>query len=253
MFQTVNRRRGLKKYRFSIGGITSLSFGVLEIDSFVTSQEFQMWAEALLIDPSQAPEDTSLQLYARAVKYNEVLSDAELRTLAVDLERHTADHEAQIKRYAVGGEPEVTVLSGGHIIEEPPSFTAPPAPFTPNVGHSLRGIQGTEIHVQCVPGYGIADGLAPFTQLQVDATGCTQQIDQYIFHDSTFSDSTLIYMGSPSVIFSDSNKIVGSSLSLGPQVDLHNPTTEHLACSFPWKAVYQNSKPVTLPCPKNAP
>jgi hypothetical protein len=193
-------------------------------------------SEALLEDPRYVPD-----LKAKAGP-----SGAELRRAAIDLEKQTAAYETKTNAFRVGGEVEVTVLSGGQIVEDPPPLTFP------NVGQSLLASRGTGIHAQCAPGTPAVTA-GSFAEFQVEATGCTQPVDQIIFHDSIFTDSRLIYMGSSPLIFSDSNQIIRSTLTLGPSADLHNPTTEHLVCGFPWKAVYQNSKQITLSCPKNTP
>jgi hypothetical protein len=203
-------------------------------------------AEALLDNPN----------YAQDLKDPEKVPSAiELRKTAIDLERQTAENETRNKTFEVGGDVEVAGLSDGKIVEDPPPLKAP------DVGGSLVASHYDGAHIRCNPGSPAisvsgsgsapaAINTSPFSQFQADVNGCTQVLDQLIFHDSTFTDSTLIYMGSSGLIFADSNQIIRSTLLLAPQVNLGDSTVEHLVCSFPWDAVYQNSKPVTLTCPK---
>ena len=109
-------------------------------------------AEGLLDDPSYAPE----------LKAKEDPSAADLRRVAIDLEKQTVDAEAQNQRFRVGGEVEVTVLSDGKIAEEPPPLTAT------DFGQSLHGLQATGVHSICGPG---DEPIEPGCHGDADASG----------------------------------------------------------------------------------
>lgn len=187
--------------------------------------------------------DSVEQRYYRAPKAGEILSPDDLEKLAVGLERRTEEDEAKKHSFLVGGDVEVAVLSNGMVVEDPPTLTPQ------DVGQSLRVAQVLHSTIHCESGALQRDFVGPpFSQLQMTITDCTQPLDEIIFHDSTFIDSTLTYMGSQPLIFADSNQIVRSTLQLGPAVDLNNPKVKHLVCAFRWKGVYQQSKQVSLDC-----
>ena len=197
-------------------------------------------AYELLDKPNLIPQDTVLQMYSLAEQTNRTLSPSELRSLAIELEKQTAANDKELE---VGGTPQVAILSGGQIIEGPPTIS----PTTSGSGLLGPHIQGG---IRCNGvGPGVDDAYPFRTQYSVSMFECNQKIDKLIFHNSTFTDSSLIYMGAQPLTFADSNVIVRSTLELGPNVDLQRQDVIHLVCGFPWKAVYQNSRQVNLECP----
>jgi hypothetical protein len=210
-------------------------------------------AEAVLANPDLYLPNPNLQLYAASLKTNQPLTAPELRSLAVDLEDRTAFSEMLNRQLRVGGNAEVAVLSDGKIIEDPPPLNAP------DIGKGLHGNKYSAGHVSCRPEIdlpGIAVGRraaiveAPFAQVQIQVEKCAVYLDQLVFHDSIFEDSTLIYMGSKGTVFANTNQVINSDLVLGPTVSLSDPMVQRLMCGFPWESMSQYEKPIPIVCSK---
>ena len=201
-------------------------------------------AEHMLNRPYLYPHDTVMQMYSQAMDANRALSSDELRELAIYLEKQTADEEGRNGSFEVGGPVIIAMLSGGAMIEEPPPAAAH------DTGSALRAWNVREYRRNCAPGsqqYGIKR-VTPESQIQVIMSNCNQFIDG-IFHDSIFINSRLKYAGTLPLLFADSNVITGSTLELGPAVNLQRPDVVKLICSFKWQAVYRNSVEVSVACP----
>jgi hypothetical protein len=200
-------------------------------------------AEELLDHPDELPQDQILQMYLRDLQADKTPSPAQMRDLAIDLERQTAANERREGTFEVGGPIQVAVLSGGKVVESPPE--APPQDEgRPKVITHISGM-----NFRCASGGGGMITPSIFPQPSVSMTGCTQDIDELGFHDSTFTDSRLIYLGPTPILFADNNVIANTSLELGSSVDLKRADVIHLVCGFPWKAVSQDSKEVKMECP----
>jgi hypothetical protein len=137
----------------------------------------------------------------------------------------------------------VAMLSGGRMIEEPPPGLGYDS------GNALRANHFGGFQWNCGGGVAIVGPGRFGVQMQGEMTNCRQDIDGILFHDSTFTDSRLTYVGAAPLIFPDTNVVTDTALELGPRVDLNDEKVIHLVCGFPWKAVYQDSKELKLSCP----
>jgi hypothetical protein len=189
-------------------------------------------AEKALNRPSDYRQNVKLMSYAKAKAEGRTLSLREMRELAVESVRLTEVDETTKKRYEVGGPTQIAVLSGGKLIEEPR-----PNP-SQKLGRSLPSVNISGTRTTCP-----SPGAAAFTvdgmpiQMQIEMTRCTQKIDGIVFHDSIFTDDQMSYLGGQPFIFADTNEVRGSTLHLGPNVDLTSKDVRHLACSFAWKTI----------------
>jgi hypothetical protein len=207
--------------------------------------------EQLLASPANYPDDLALQGYVRARSEMSQLSAAELRALAIDLVDKTTSDERRTRQNRVGGEVEVAVLSDGRMIEEP-------KPVVPNEeGSSLNGSRFKIAPITCNStrepfgpnGYMLSLGdSSGIQEIEITLMNCNQELDGFIFLNSTFIDSHLTYSGKTSLFFPDTNVVKNTTLEIGTGVDLHNPTVHDLICKFHWKSVYQGTQEVKSDC-----
>jgi hypothetical protein len=203
-------------------------------------------AERLLNSPGLASGNLGINRYAEAQRNQQTLNSKELKQLAFDLEQETASRQRLYKTRWVGGPVEMAVLSGGSVIEAPGyhvvSHTESTAtklhePIYSNMTFDCNGSsQGTGM-------------VAPDGNFQASLKGCTQPIDGLTVHDSTFTNSTVIYQGYGLLLFGHSNTVVNSILVLGLRVDINSHEVSELICTFPWTSVKQGSREIHLPCP----
>jgi hypothetical protein len=86
-------------------------------------------------------------------------------------------------------------------------------------------------------------------QLAIVLTGCRADlVDNFIYHDSQFINSHLNYSGDGPLRFATSNKVPGSTLTIGTQVDTTRTDVKSLMCDFPWKAVYNGDHEIHPSC-----
>lgn len=206
-------------------------------------------AEGVLLHPDHFASRPAIAAYLNAkIKGNALTSD-EMIALAVELVHQTELDENLRKSRGVGGSPEIAVLSDGKVS----SFTGNPLakPIDPDIGTDLGASHGSHITYSCsVPtNNGIGFMPSKFGMLmQAEVTGCRQPIDGFIFHDSVFVNSSLTYSGESHFEFADTNKIVNTSLTLGPKVDVRRPEVHNLICGFGWTVVTQNGTSVERRC-----
>jgi hypothetical protein len=206
-------------------------------------------ANKMLAHPEMYPGLPTLQVYDKAQRAGKNLSTNEMRALALDLEKATAEDEKKNKTEYVGGDAKVAVLSGGRLTEEPPAppvalpggdalvYPFPKAPFDgirvhctvarPEEGSQALGI--TSLH--------------SLVQGKVTLDNCAQILDGILFHNSLFSDSILTYLGDGPLLFAHSNVVEGSTLVLGALLNIESPLIRDLVCSFPWKSVERDGDP----------
>ena len=200
----------------------------------------------LLAHPELHPQIRSLNDYARSEKTHRPLSTAEMRTLALDLERETANDEARSRTNYVGGDARIGVLEHGQVTEAPPttaleSSTGSGLRLTPLEGSSLN-CMNTKVRA-----FGTGSSRSLY-QAKLFITECAQPLDGILFHDSSFTNSVLTYDGSGPLLFPHSNSVVGSTLVLGPSVKLDDPLVKDLMCYYPWKTIEQSQKSVVPAC-----
>jgi 20S proteasome alpha/beta subunit len=234
---------GYEQSRIIGGGLSCEVVGVPEI------------ANDRLAHPQMYPSLPALQVFAKAGRTGRSLTTTEMRALALELEKETAEDEKKKKTEYVGGNPKVAVLSGGRLTEEPP---APPLEFP--VGdaliYALPKAPFNDIRMNC----GVAsqegsqllalNSLHSMVQAKVTIHNCGQVIDGILFHDSLFVDSILTYLGDGPIMFAHSNVIDGSTLIIGWWVNLDSPAVKDIVCYFPWKSVkrYGDEKPIERRC-----
>jgi hypothetical protein len=203
-------------------------------------------ATKLLAHPELYPEIRSLHDYALSKKTHRPLSTTEMRVLALDLEKETANDEATKGTTYVGGDAHIGVLEHGQVTEAPPTMS-----LVPPTGSGLRRtpLEGMSLDCMNTKVHGIAiDDSRSLYQATVYITRCAQQLDGILFHDSSFTNSVLTYDGSGPLLFPHSNSVVGSALVLGPSLKLDDPLVKDLMCYYPWKTIEQSQKPVVPHC-----
>ena len=204
-------------------------------------------AEELLAHPEELPQDEVLQGFARATRESQTLSPGELRDLAIDLARQTEANEKQNGKQRVGGAPNVAMLSEGRMVEEP-TDQSPATYVSKETGTALSGDQASDIAYDCGPTGKPPIDIMALRSAQLSVKHCSQTIDNVTYHDSSFIDSELTYLGARPLLFGNTNVVTGSILRLGPSVDLKREDVVHLVCGFPWKQVYQGGNLLKLAC-----
>jgi hypothetical protein len=213
-------------------------------------------AERLLEYPFISVGHPGIEEYSRIRKAGGALNQDQLRSLALDLEEETADDQRLHQTFLVGGDPQTAILSNGRVVD------APPSPHVPeNVGSSLSNTQGNGSTWDCTGSggqqYAISTGGKPLPSLLVLRAGgtlqariqnCFQDIDGFIFHDSVFNDSTLVYSGNGPLLFGPNNSVIHSRLVLGPSVDIESPDVKRLVCGFPWTSVSKGETKIETNC-----
>lgn len=168
----------------------------------------------------------------------------DLRELAVALARMTARQEAANGTFLVGGPVRIASLFSGHVVVENPDVDIP----LDKTGTDLVGAEFFGSTSECDQN-SIADTITDRPlEIQTITTGCPQKIDMITYHDSVFTRDRLTYLGTKPLLFADTNKVVDSTLDLGPKVDLTDPATRHLVCGFVWRSVSGLASPLGTYC-----
>lgn len=211
--------------------------------------------EHMLASPASYPNDLILQKYANAQSQGEQLSASDLRGLAVDLVEKTAADERRTRMNRVGGEVEVAVLSDGRMIEAPKPLSANGTGSALN-GNSITLAEEITCRNRRQPfgsgGYFAAFDGPGIQEIEATLRNCNQALDGIMFLDSTFIDSHLTYSGRNRFFFPSSNKVLNTTLELGPGVDAHTAALHDLICGFPWKSVTQQLKELKSECGREA-
>jgi hypothetical protein len=179
------------------------------------------------------------------------LTIEEMKALALELEKQTEIDQTRSGNLLVGGAPEYAVLTNGEINQFSDNPLAKMDP--PGTGQALNSGQLAN------PGPGIDECQYRWWQTtvnenpkqiipaQIQVRKCSQSLDGFNFHNSQFIDSELSYFNVGLFEFSDENIVTGSSLVLGPNVDVNNPRVIRLICKFDRDRVTSQA---TAPLPK---
>jgi hypothetical protein len=196
-------------------------------------------AEDLLKNPDRHRDLPAIAMYLDADLQNRSLSIDEMRVLALELERQTARAEDANGRRWVGGEPQVATLSAGKVVD----FVSNPIAEEPKTGTGT-GLDLTRVYqttMTCqspeMQHFAVGDPKRMNGQMSAKLINCGQTLDGFLFHDSTFIDSRIVYLGIGELAFADTNVVQGSTLVLGSNVDLKRPDVHHLICGFDWKTI----------------
>jgi hypothetical protein len=205
-------------------------------------------AEEILNSPGTYGDIQAIHVFIEANKQGRYLRLEEVRNLAIELERQTALSESQNGKFRVGGNPQITILQNGKVVESPTEGPKIPSTLGEDLGGMLMRNPKTDCGQSKHPGMVIGPGITTIQIVQGLISNCNYDLDGLMFTETTFTNDQVYYSGRAPLLFAPSNIVNSSSLHLGEGVDFHNEQVKHLACDFPWTAIYRGSKEITFPC-----